>query len=390
MSEENPEVEALGNLFGAVSFTDKTPQTPVRVSSNEEPPTVHKIKIRIKKNKNLYLLDNGSPEKKSESTVVLSEAPEPDFSCVDADEASKLSTEKKLDNSSPARENENENENESTVVLSEAPVPDFSCVDADEASKLSTEKKLDNSSPVRENENENENESVGVSYEEPVPILSNVEEGKAITASISVISIEKNPPWFPHVRHFDLDTTPNLSEFCLREHFVKVAAIVPDTELRKKDANGGKGKKKKGEKARQTLIKFVPTISEKDWKKRGEYIYLLIVDGKIVKLGCSRTSKEERTGGYLSGHGIPEITGGTAGSTNAFIYWTFVWLLSQGKKIEMFSAEIPKAIVVQTFFGFTDEIETQVCHRWERHAMIKYQKQFGKLPPLSSNYDPSD
>jgi hypothetical protein len=67
-----------------------------------------------------------------------------------------------------------------------------------------------------------------------------------------------------------------------------------------------------------------------------------------------------------------------------------VWLLSQGKKIEMFSAEIPKAVVVQTFFGFTEEIETQVCHRWERRAMLEYQKQFGKLPPLSSNYDPSD
>jgi hypothetical protein len=338
MSEENPEIEALGNLFGAVSFTDKYPQTPVRGSSNEEPLTIKKIKIRIKKNKKLDLLECGTPEIKSESTV----------------------------------------------VLSEALVPDFSCVDVDEASKVSTEKKLDNSFP------ESENESVGASYEAPVPILSSVEVGKAIATSISVITKEETPTWFHHVRHFDLDTTPDLSEFCLCEHFVKVADIVPDTELRKKDANGGKGKKKKGEKARQTLIKFVPTISEKDWKKRGEYIYLLIVDRKIVKLGCSRTSKEERTGGYLAGHGIPEVTGGTASSTNAFIYWTFVWLLSHGKKIEMFSAEIPKAVVVQTFFGFTDEIETQVCHRWERHAMIKYQKQFGKLPPLSSNYDPSE
>jgi hypothetical protein len=358
MSEENPEVVALGNLFGAVSFTDKSPQTPVRGSSNEEPPTVQKIKILFKKN-----LDCGSPEKKSESTVVLSEAPVPEFACFDANEASKLSPEKKLDNSSPARENE------SVGISSEVPVPILSNVEEGKAITASI--------------------SV-ISSEASVPILSNVEEGKAITASISVSSIEKNPPWFHHVRPFDLDATPDLSEFCLREHFVKVADIVPDTELRKKDANGGKGKKKKGDKARQTLIKFVPTISEKDWKKRGEYIYLLIVDGKIVKLGCSRTSKEERTGGYLAGHGVPEVTGGTAGSTNAFVYWTFVKLLSDGKKIEMLSAEIPKAVVVQTFFGFTDKIETQVCHRWERHAMIEYKKQFGQLPPLSSNYDPSD
>ena len=343
MSEGNSEVDALGKLVEAVSLASVTPKTPDRGSSpkNEEHPTVQKLKIRMKRTEKPI---NSS---ESESVGVSSEAPVPVLSSVDVPVPVLSSVEVPV------------------PVLSsvEVPVPVLSSVDV----------------------------LVPVLSSVEVPVLSSIEvQDDVIATSIPAISKEENPPWFAHVRHVDFDTTPDLSNFCLKDHFVKVADIVPDTELRKKDANGGKGKKKKDQKSRQTLIKFVPTIPKKTWEKKGEYIYLFIVDGKIVKIGCTRTSIDARCGGYLSGHGIPEVTGGTAGSTNAFIYWTFVWLLSQGKKIEMFSAEIPKVVVVQTFFGFSEEIETQVCHRWERRAMLEYQKQFGKLPPLSSNYDPSE
>jgi hypothetical protein len=337
MSEENSEVDALGKLVEAVSLASVTPKTPDRGSSlkNEEHPTVQKIKIRMKR------------------------------------------TEKPI--------NRSKSENESVGVSSEVPVPVLSSIEPPVTVLSSIEP------PVTVLSSVDVPVSVLSSVEVPVSVLSSIEpQDNVISTSIQAISKEENPPWFAHVRHVDLDTTPDLSDFSLKDHFVKVADIVPDTELRKKDANGGKGKKKKDQKSRQTLLKFVPTIPKKTWEKKGEYIYLFIVDGKIVKIGCTRTSIDARCGGYLSGHGIPEVTGGTAGSTNAFIYWTFVWLLSQGKKIEMFSAEIPKVVVVQTFFGFSEKIETQVCHRWERRAMLEYQKQFGKLPPLSSNYDPSE
>jgi hypothetical protein len=168
-------------------------------------------------------------------------------------------------------------------------------------------------------------------------------------------------------------------DFRLTRDFAKVADIVSDTEVRKD-----------GKKARQTLLQFSPTIPKQAWEEKGEYIYLFVVNGRIVKIGCTRTSISARCGSYLAGHGIPEVTGGTAGSTNAFIYWTFVWLLTCGKKIEMYAAQLPKAVVVQSFFGFEEEIETQVCHRWERRVMIEFEKQFGRTPPLSSNYDPKD
>lgn len=202
--------------------------------------------------------------------------------------------------------------------------------------------------------------------------------------------MEKVDTWFYQVRSFDIKGTPSFKDFNLWRYFAKVANIAPDLEVRQTDAQNGKGHKKKGDKVRQTKIQFEPIIPKEAWEARGEHIYIFTVNGRIVKIGCTRTSLHSRCGSYLSGHGIPEITGGKADSTNAFIYWTFVWLIAQGKKIEMWSAEIPKAIVIQTFFGIEEEIETQTCHRWERKAMIEFEKQFGKLPPLSSNYDPSE
>ena len=79
MSQENFEVDALGKLIEAVSIAEVTPKTPDRGSSlkNEEPPTVQKLKIRIKRTE--------KPINRSESVSigVSYEAPVPDLSSVE-------------------------------------------------------------------------------------------------------------------------------------------------------------------------------------------------------------------------------------------------------------------------------------------------------------------
>ena len=223
-----------------------------------------------------------------------------------------------------------------------------------------------------------------------MPVLSTIERVTDVSTQVSAVLMEKYPLWSYQVRTVDLKKTPALKDWNLNRFFAKVADVLPDLEIRKTDAQNGKGQKKSGDKVRQSYFQFEPIISEEAWKAKGEHIYLFVVNGRIAKIGCTRTSLQSRCGSYLAGHGIKEITGGTADSTNAFVYWTFVWLLAQGKKIEMWSAEIPKAIVVQEFFDLEEEIETQTCHRWERKAMLLFEKQFGNLPPLSLNYDPSE
>jgi hypothetical protein len=345
--KKSPDIKKLGLLnispspvlFESTSpvslktFFKPTVKGSPNLNENCDPPTIRKIRIKIRK----------IP---TESVGVSSGAPAPTIS--EANSLASIKPKSFLDFSEITEELERTVREESQ---SQSPTPESP------KSKSPTTK---SASPKS-----SKTKSVDVSLEASVPITCSPKEVR--------------PPWFYQVRHFDLKKTPSLMDFCLNRDFAKVAYIVSDTEVRKD-----------GKKARQTLLQFSPTVPKQAWEEKGQYIYLFVVNGRIVKIGCTRTSISARCGSYLAGHGIPEVTGGTAGSTNAFIYWTFVWLLSCGKKIEMYAAELPKAVVVQSFFGFEEKIETQVCHRWERRVMIEFEKQFGRTPPLSSNYDPSD
>ena len=171
--------------------------------------------------------------------------------------------------------------------------------------------------------------------------------------------------------------------FVFKEHFIKVADIQIDDEVKEKSTKT----KKAGEKARQTFIRFVATINKKIWSEEAEWIYVFVVDGMIVKIGGTRTGLLKRCGSYLSGHGIPEL-GGNSNSTNAKIYWTFLHLLNQGKKIEMYACRLPEAVVTQTVFGSTKVIRTQCFHDWEAFCLEEFAKLYGSFPPLSENCDP--
>jgi hypothetical protein len=183
---------------------------------------------------------------------------------------------------------------------------------------------------------------------------------------------------------FDVSTLVDWENFPLRKYFEKVANVILDTDVQKKDTTT----KKAGGKARKTCIRFSPTIAPKSWREdEVEWIYIFLVDGKIVKIGGTRTGLLKRCGSYLSGHGIPELNG-TLMSTNAYIYWTFLHLLLQGKEVEMYACKLPEAIVTQTVFGTTRSIKTQCFHDWEAYCLEEFRNSYGSFPPLSDNCDP--
>jgi hypothetical protein len=68
-----------------------------------------------------------------------------------------------------------------------------------------------------------------------------------------------------------------------RDDFHKVANVVLDTDT-----------KPNGTMCRQTVIKFETTISADDWKSQNEWLYLFVVDGKIVKIGGTRAGLKKK------------------------------------------------------------------------------------------------
>lgn len=171
-------------------------------------------------------------------------------------------------------------------------------------------------------------------------------------------------------------------EYNRKCHFVPIADIVLDDEV----FTSGK---KQGSKKRNTLIQFVPTVSNCTFNKKNEWLYLLVINGMIVKIGGTRTGLRGRVASYLCGHHIEERgKSGDCSKTNGFIYNTFYFYLTLGCKIQMYGYELPKTELTIKIFGKDTKITAQTYHAYESTFLEDYKKNYDGYPILSDNCDP--
>ena len=132
-----------------------------------------------------------------------------------------------------------------------------------------------------------------------------------------------------------------------------------DTEL----FNSGK---KTGTKKRNTLIQFIPKITDIQFNKKTEWLYLLTINDRIVKIGGTRTGIKGRVSSYLCGHHIIERgKSGDCSKTNGFIYNTFEFYLKLGCNIKMYGYELPKTEIIIDIFDKKTKINAQTYHAYE-------------------------
>ena len=184
------------------------------------------------------------------------------------------------------------------------------------------------------------------------------------------------------IKLIPIDKTIPFEEYNRKEHFNLIADIVLDNEI---IING----KKQGIKRRNTLIQFIPKISNEEFNKKNEWLYLLVINGRIVKIGGTRTGLKGRVASYLCGHHVEERgKSGDCSKTNGFIYNTFEFYLSLGCKIEMYGYELPKTEMTIEIFGKETKIIAQTYHAYESTFLADYKKNYNDYPLLSDNCDP--
>lgn len=184
------------------------------------------------------------------------------------------------------------------------------------------------------------------------------------------------------IKLIPIDKTIPFEEYNRKEHFNLIADIVLDNEI---ITNG----KKQGIKRRNTLIQFIPKISNEEFNKKNEWLYLLVINGRIVKIGGTRTGLKGRVASYLCGHHVEERgKSGDCSKTNGFIYNTFEFYLSLGCKIEMYGYELPKTEMTIEIFGKETKIIAQTYHAYESTFLADYKKNYNDYPLLSDNCDP--
>jgi len=169
-----------------------------------------------------------------------------------------------------------------------------------------------------------------------------------------------------------IDKTISFDKYNRKEYFILIANIVLDNESK-----------------RNTLIKFIPTISNEDFNKKTEWLYLLVINDMIVKIGGTRTGLKGRVGSYLCGHHILERgKSGDCSKTNAFIYNTIEFYLNLGCKIQMYGYQLPQKNITINIFDKEIKIKAQTYHAYESTFMEDYKKHYNEYPILNDNCDP--
>jgi hypothetical protein len=167
-----------------------------------------------------------------------------------------------------------------------------------------------------------------------------------------------------------------------KAYFKPIADIILDNEV---FTTG----KKINQKKRNTLIKFIPKISLKDFNADSEWLYIFVINNRIVKIGGTRTGLKGRVSSYLCGHHIPERgKSGDCSKTNGFIYNTFEYYLLLGCKIEMFGYQLPKTEITINIFQKSFNITAQTFHAYETAFLEDYKQMYNNYPILSDNCDP--
>ena len=174
------------------------------------------------------------------------------------------------------------------------------------------------------------------------------------------------------VKLVPVEKTILFNDYKRKDHFIPIAEIVLDDEAHKT-----------GKKKRETLIKFVPKIDTEAFTRKTEWLYILNINDRIVKIGGTRTGIKGRISSYLCGHHIEERSkSGDCSKTNGFIYNTLQFYLHLGCRITMYGHELPKTEVTVNIFGKDVKILTQTYHIYESVLLEEYKKQYNEYPIL--------
>jgi len=185
------------------------------------------------------------------------------------------------------------------------------------------------------------------------------------------------------IKLISIDKTIRLDEYNRRDYFIPIADIVLDNEI----FTSGK---KQGTKKRNTVIQFIPTISKEAFEEKTEWLYLIVINGRIIKIGGTRTGLKGRFASYLCGHHIEERgKSGDCSKTNGYIYNTIEFYLQLGCNIQMYGYELPKTEFTIEIFDKKTKITAQTYHAYESTFLEDYKKNYNEYPILSDNCDPT-
>lgn len=131
------------------------------------------------------------------------------------------------------------------------------------------------------------------------------------------------------------------------------------------------------------LIDYKPVAAlEKQWKqKHKEWVYVILYDKRIVKIGMTAAGMKERFNSYNSGSKRYMLRG-TPATTNFMISQCNYLAILKGMSVEVYAQEVPSIVTRQIIYGKEREVVNRIAHEYESVLIDIYKETTGKIPFL--------
>lgn len=126
------------------------------------------------------------------------------------------------------------------------------------------------------------------------------------------------------------------------------------------------------------------------FKKEGQdWLYLICINNKIVKIGGTHAGLKNRIHGYLAGHIGQRDPHKYNNDTNAKVYATIKFYLELGCDVSIYAYEITEEFIKKyiSIFGQIYPIAEQVYHVYEGIFFADFFRLYGKYPILGKYAD---
>jgi len=203
-----------------------------------------------------------------------------------------------------------------------------------------------------------------------------------ISGSPEIQSHYESWPTKQYVKLIPLVKAPLFEEYSRKEHFVHLADVVPDTET---FTTG----KKEGTKKRNTVIQLA-NYDDSLLSQNDEWIYAIVINDRMTKIGGTRNGIKGRWGSYMCGHHIPQRgKSGKASETNKYVYNTLDFYLQLGCEVKLYGYKLPVEEITRSVFGKDIVIRVQTYHSYESVLIDEFKRQHSFVPFLCDNSDPN-
>ena len=141
----------------------------------------------------------------------------------------------------------------------------------------------------------------------------------------------------------------------------------------------------------QRKINFLKStnITNKLFKKEKDWLYIICINNKIVKIGGTHVGLNKRISGYLAGHIAQLNPTKYKNDTNAKLYSTMNFYLTLGCKVDLYGYEIDEEFIKKYIKIFEQiyPIAEQVYHVYEGIFFADFYRLYNKYPVLGKYAD---